>query len=561
MTYRSKEQKYFSGPGAAHRRSIYKGCGYDDIDLSSPLIGVVNTSNDAALGHVHLDKLAEYVKAGIWQAGGTPFEFSTISTCGEVPIGTPYFRYELVIRDVIASSVEIVANEQLFDGLVLLASCDSIIPGVIIGALRTGIPTIFLSGGPQLPGKFEGKEVVTSQLGQEVFSAGNGEERTLERLKAFENQVCPGPGACSLMGTANTMQIITEAMGLALPGSSTVPAVYAEKLRFARKTGRRIVEMVKDDVAPSKIITRESLLNGVVVELGIAGSTNAVLHLISFAREMGIDLDLNDFDRLSRKVPVISRVIPTGSATVVDLHNAGGVPAVMGELSSILDGNALTCSGMTVKEIIHDARSRDTAVLTTLKEPVFESGGIAVLKGSLAPSGAICRTTTIPGNRMSHEGPARVFHSDEDAHHAVVSGKVKVGDVIIIRYEGPIGAPGMREMMMTTDALVGMGKADDIFVVTDGRFSGFTEGSAIGHVAPEAAVGGPIAIVEDGDRVVIDIASRRLDLAISEEEISRKLAKWSPPQPKVQRGILALYAKTALQAHEGAMMDDRLRPE
>jgi dihydroxy-acid dehydratase len=561
MTYRSKEQKYFSGPGAAHRRSIYKGCGYDDIDLSSPLIGVVNTSNDAALGHVHLDKLAEYVKAGIWQAGGTPFEFSTISTCGEVPIGTPYFRYELVIRDVIASSVEIVANEQLFDGLVLLASCDSIIPGVIIGALRTGIPTIFLSGGPQLPGKFEGKEVVTSQLGQEVFSAGNGEERTLERLKAFENQVCPGPGACSLMGTANTMQIITEAMGLALPGSSTVPAVYAEKLRFARKTGRRIVEMVKDDVAPSKIITRESLLNGVVVELGIAGSTNAVLHLISFAREMGIDLDLNDFDRLSRKVPVISRVIPTGSATVVDLHNAGGVPAVMGELSSMLDGNALTCSGMTVKEIIHDARSRDTAVLTTLKEPVFESGGIAVLKGSLAPSGAICRTTTIPGNRMSHEGPARVFHSDEDAHHAVVSGKVKVGDVIIIRYEGPIGAPGMREMMMTTDALVGMGKADDIFVVTDGRFSGFTEGSAIGHVAPEAAVGGPIAIVEDGDRVVIDIASRRLDLAISEEEISRKLAKWSPPQPKVQRGILALYAKTALQAHEGAMMDDRLRPE
>ncbi len=558
MTYRSREKRYFTGPGAAHRRAIYKGCGYDDIDLSSPLIGVVNTSNDAALGHVHLDTLAEHVKAGIWQAGGTPFEFSTISTCGEVPIGTPYFNYELVIRDVIASSVEIVANEQLFDGLVLLASCDSIIPGVIIGALRTGIPTIFLSGGPQLPGSFEGKEVVTSQLGQEVFGAGNSEERTQERLSKFEDQVCPGPGACSLMGTANTMQIIAEAIGLALPGSSTVPAVYAEKLRFARKTGRRIVEMVKNDMVPSKIITKESLLNGVMVELAIAGSTNAVLHLISFAREMGIDLDLDDFDRLSRKVPVISRVIPTGSATVVDLHNAGGVPAIMGELSSLLDGKALTCSGMTVKEIIHDARSKNTRVLTTAEEPVFKSGGIAVLKGSLAPLGAICRTTTIPENRMSHEGPARVFHSDEEAHRAVTSGDVKSGDVIIIRYEGPVGAPGMREMMMTTDALVGMGKADDIFVVTDGRFSGFTEGSAIGHVAPEAAVGGPIAIVEDGDSVVIDIPSRRLDLALSEQEISRRLAEWSPPPPKVQRGILAMYAKTALQAHEGAMIDDRV---
>ena len=354
------------------------------------------------------------------------------------------------------------------------------------------------------------------------------------------------------------MQIIAEAIGLALPGSSTVPAVYAEKLRFARKTGRRIVEMVKNDMVPSKIITKESLLNGVMVELAIAGSTNAVLHLISFAREMGIDLDLDDFDRLSRKVPVISRVIPTGSATVVDLHNAGGVPAIMGELSSLLDGKALTCSGMTVKEIIHDARSKNTRVLTTAEEPVFKSGGIAVLKGSLAPLGAICRTTTIPENRMSHEGPARVFHSDEEAHRAVTSGDVKSGDVIIIRYEGPVGAPGMREMMMTTDALVGMGKADDIFVVTDGRFSGFTEGSAIGHVAPEAAVGGPIAIVEDGDSVVIDIPSRRLDLALSEQEISRRLAEWSPPPPKVQRGILAMYAKTALQAHEGAMIDDRV---
>ena len=558
MSYRSKLEKLFSGDNAAHRRAIYKGCGYDDIDLSKPLIGIVNTCNDAALGHVHLDKLAEHVKAGIWQAGGTPFEFRTIATCGEISIGTPHLRYEMVIRDVIASSIEIMANVQLFDGLVLLASCDSIIPGVIIGALRTGLPSIFLSGGPQLPGKFEGRQVVMSELGQQVFGTQNRGEEKRRRLRAFENQVCPGPGACSLMGTANTMQIIAEAIGMALPGSSTVPAVYAEKLRFAKKTGRRIVEMVKSDLRPSEIVTKASLLNGIMVELAIAGSTNAVLHLISFAREMGINVGLDDFDRLSRRVPVISRVIPTGRATVVDLHNAGGVPAIMGELSSIIHAGAITVSGKTVGKIIINARSTDTEVLTSIEEPAFQNGGIAVLKGTLAPYGAICRTTTIPNNRMTHRGPARIFHSDEDAHYAVTTGKIKPGDVIIIRYEGPVGAPGMREMMMTTDALVGMGKAKDVFVVTDGRFSGFTEGSAIGHVSPEAAVGGPIAIAEEGDPVMVDIPSRKLDLDISGREISRRLESWSPPPTKVKRGILAIYAKTALQAHEGAMIDDRL---
>ncbi len=558
MSYRSKDQKLFSTDEAAHRRAIYKGCGYDDVDLSRPLIGVVNTGNDAALGHIHLDKIAEHVKAGVWQAGGTPFEFRTISTCGEISIGTPHLRYELVIRDIIASSIEIMANVQLFDGLVLLASCDSIIPGVLIGALRTGLPCIFLSGGTQLPGRFEGRNVVMSELGQEVFGAQYTEEKARKKLRSLENKICPGPGACSLMGTANTMQIIAEAIGIALPGSSTVPAVYAEKLRFAKKTGRRIVEMVKEGLNPAKILTKKSLINGIIVELAIAGSTNAVLHLISIARELGIDLGLDDFDRLSGMVPVISRVIPTGNATVFDLYHAGGVPAIMGELSSILERDAKTVSGKTIGEITENARSTDTRVLTTMQNPVFPSAGIAVLKGNLAPSGAICRTTTISDNRMKHKGPARVFHSDEDAHQAVISGKIKSGDVIIIRYEGPVGAPGMREMMMTTDALVGMGKAKDVFVVTDGRFSGFTEGSSIGHVAPEAAVGGPIAIVEEGDAIIIDIPSRVLDLDIPEEDISKRLDRWSPPPAKVDRGILGIYTKTCLQAHEGAMMEDRI---
>jgi len=558
MTYRSKEGKLFSADEAAHRRAIYKGCGYDDVDLSRPLIGVVNTQNDAALGHVHLGKIAEAVKAGIWQAGGTPFEFGTISTCGEISIGTPHLRYELVIRDVIASSVEIVANVELFDGLVLLASCDSIIPGVLIGGFRTGLPSIFLSGGPQLPGRFEGRKVVMSELGQDVFGAQHSQEATRKKLRALEEKICPGPGACSLMGTANTMQIIAEAIGMALPGSSTVPAVYAEKLRFAKMTGRRIVEMVQEGLKPSDIITKDSLLNGIMVELAVAGSTNTVLHLISFARELGVDVGLDDFDRLSRTVPVITRVIPTGKATVVDLYNAGGVPAVMGELSSIINKGAKTASGKTVGEIINEARSTDHAVITTMKDPVFPNGGIAVLKGTLAPLGAICRTTTIPHHRLKHRGPARVFHSDEDAHQAVITEKVKPGDVIIIRYEGPRGAPGMREMMMTTDALVGMGKAQDIFVVTDGRFSGFTEGSSIGHVAPEAAVGGPIAVVEDGDPIVIDIPSRKLDLDISEEEVQKRLKRWTPPPIKMDRGILGIYAKNALQAHLGAMIDDKV---
>jgi dihydroxy-acid dehydratase len=337
-----------------------------------------------------------------------------------------------------------------------------------------------------------------------------------------------------------------------------VPAVYAEKLRFAKMTGRRIVEMVQEELKPSDIITKDSLLNGIMVELAVAGSTNTVLHLISFARELGVDVGLDDFDRLSRTVPVITRVIPTGKATVVDLYNAGGVPAVMGELSSIINKGAKTASGKTVGEIIKDARSTDHAVITTMKEPVFPNGGIAVLKGTLAPLGAICRTTTIPHHRLKHRGPARVFHSDEDAHQAVITEKVKPGDVIIIRYEGPRGAPGMREMMMTTDALVGMGKAQDIFVVTDGRFSGFTEGSSIGHVAPEAAVGGPIAVVEDGDLIVIDIPSRKLDLDISEEEVQKRLKRWTPPPIKMDRGILGIYAKTALQAHLGAMIDDKV---
>ena len=559
-TYRSKELGLFSGKGSSSRRAIYKGCGYDDGDLAKPLIGIVNTANDAGLGHVHLDRLAARVRAGILQAGGTPFEFGTIATCGAVPIGMPHFRYELVIRDVIASSVEIMTGVQLLDGLVLLASCDSIIPGVLIGGIRADVPCIMLTGGSQEVCKSGGRNVVMSELDQLVFGADYASDEAREKIRYLEEHVCPGPGACSLMGTANTMQILTEVLGMSLPGSATIPAVYAEKERFATQTGRRIVELVKENIKPKDILTREALLNGVIVTMAIAGSTNAVLHLLSFAREAGVELSLDDFDKLSESIPVISKVIPTGKATIVDLYNAGGVPAVLGEMKDYLHRDCITVSGHTIGEIASLRRSSDHETLTTAAEPVFKNGGIAVIKGNLSPNGAICRTTTISSAIRKFEGPARVFHSDEAAHAAVVSGKIKKGDVVVIRYEGPRGAPGMREMMMTTDALVGIGMGQEVFVLTDGRFSGFTEGAAIGHISPEAAVGGVIAIVEDGDKIKIDIDGRSVNLDLPEVTINERLAKWKLPLKK-ERGILGIYAKTALQAHEGAMIDDRVISE
>lgn len=557
MTYRSKDLELFSGKGSSSRRAIYKGCGYDDGDLSKPLIGIVNTANDAGLGHVHLDRLAARVRSGILQAGGTPFEFGTIATCGAVPIGMPHFRYELVIRDVIASSVEIMTGVQLLDGLVLLASCDSIIPGVLIGGIRSDVPCIMLTGGPQEVCKVEGRSVVMSELDQLVFGADYASDEAREKIGYLEDHVCPGPGACSLMGTANTMQILAEGLGMALPGSSTVPAVSAEKERFATQTGRRIVDLVKEDIKPKDILTRDALLNGIILTMALAGSTNAVLHLLSIAREVGVELSLDDFDKLSETIPVISRVIPTGKATVVDLFNAGGVPAVLGEMREYLNNDAITVSGHTIGELSKVRRSSDHSVLTTAEDPVFKNGGIAVIKGNISPNGAICRTTTISEEIRLFEGPARIFHSDEEAHSAVVSGNIKKGDVVVIRYEGPRGAPGMREMMMTTDALVGIGMGQDVFVLTDGRFSGFTEGAAIGHISPEAAVGGIIAVVEEGDKIRIDIAGRRVDLLVSEETIQKRLAEWKLPLKK-SVGILGIYAKTALQAHLGAMIDDRV---
>jgi dihydroxy-acid dehydratase len=553
-------KKLFEGIEGARRRAIYKANGYTDEDLLRPHIGVVNTYNEAAPGHSHMRQIADAVKAGVWQAGGTPFEFGTISTCGAPCVGAANkaLRYELVIRDIICGSIEIVAMEHMFDGLVLLSSCDSIIPAELMAAARLDIPSIVVTGGPMLPGKFEGRDIVMSQLDEAFLGGMQAAKFSEQQILEMEEVACPGPGACSLMGTANTMQILTEALGMSLSGSATIPAVSSQRLMAARRSGRQIVKIVEENLIPSQIMTRQALLNAIVVDLAIGGSTNAVLHLLAFARELGIELTLDDFDRQSRKVPCICSVIPNGPHTVVDFHDAGGAPAVMNELKDLLHLECLTVDGSTLGENISGKKSGSRKVISDIMHPFHAAGGLAVLKGNLAPRGAIARPSSFKKEMLKHTGPAKVFDSDEAALKAIYEHNVKKGDVIVIRYEGPKGAPGMREMMLSTDALVGMGLDREIALITDGRFSGFTQGTAVGHIAPEAMAGGPIAVVQDGDIIEIDILNRNLTIRLTELEIKKRLQRWTPPEPKLKKGVLTIYSRLVGQADNGATIDTQI---
>lgn len=553
-------KKLFEGLEGARRRAIYKANGYTDEDLLRPHIGVVNTFNEAAPGHALMRQIAEAAKAGVWQAGGTPFEFGTISTCGAPCVGAENraLRYELVIRDIICGSIEIVAMEHMFDGLVLLSSCDSIIPAELMAAARLDIPSIVITGGPMLPGKFEGHDIVMSQLDEACLGGVAAKKYSEQQILAMEEVACPGPGACSLMGTANTMQILSEALGMSLSGAATIPAVYSKRLMAARRSGRQIVELVKKELTPSRIMTRQTLLNAIIVDLAIGGSTNAVLHLLTLARELGIELALEDFDRLSRKVPCICSVIPNGPHTVVDFYEAGGAPAVMNELEDLLELDCLTVNGTTLGDNISGKKSLNRKVISDIQHPFHETGGLVVLQGNLAPRGAIARPTSFKKEMLKHTGPAKVFDSDEDALKAIYDRQIQKGDVIVIRYEGPRGAPGMREMMLSTDALVGMGLDREIALITDGRFSGFTQGTAVGHIAPEAMAGGPIAVVQNGDIIEIDILKRSLAIRLTDDEIKKRLKRWKPPEPKVKKGVLTIYSRLVEQADGGATIDTRL---
>lgn len=551
------KKDFFTGIEGARRRSIYHACGYSTQDLNRPHIGIVNAFNEAAPGHIHLRPFAEAVKSGIWQAGGAPFEFNTISTCGAICVGTKHLRYELVLRDIIAASIEIVATEHLFDGLVMLSSCDSIIPGQILGAIRVNVPSLMVTGGPMLPGRYHGRKILQNEFDELVLSYADDPTISPEEIASMEEAVNPTPGACPLMGTANTMQILSEALGLSLPGTSTIPAVFSEKIATAREAGRRIVEMVNKDLSIQKIMTLPALRNAIRVDMAIGGSTNAVLHLLAFAQELGLPLPLEEFDHISRQIPCICSVIPNGPHDVTEFHEAGGVPAVLKELKEFLELEALNVSGSTVGEITSRAINQNQQIIKPLKSPANLQEGLAVLRGNVCPKGAICRPSSFKSQMLEFSGKARVFDSDEAAYQAIRSGQIRGGTVVIVRYEGPQGAPGMREVMLSTDAIFGMSLDSSVALITDGRFSGFTRGASIGHVAPEAMAGGPIALIQDNDWIDIDIPQRRLDLRVDEVELAERRSRWIQPVPQVKKGILAIYAALTGQADSGAMLEIR----
>ena len=544
----------FEGLKAAHRRTIYKGAGLDDVDIRKPHIGIVNAYTDASPAYVHLRHLAEAVRAGILEEGGIPFEFGTFATCGNISIGTEDLKYELVIRDVLAGSIEIMSRVHHFNGLVLLSSTDSIIPGHILGALRLGLPTVYVSGGPMLSGKWGGRRITTADVNEAVFGGLDAGLVTGEEVAGLEENACPTAGACPIMGTANTMQILAEVLGLALPGSSTIPAVLSDKTRAARLSGRAIVRLIKKGLTIRDVVDRRAIVNAVKADLAIGGSTNAVLHLIAFARELGIDLALDDFDRLSRTVPVISTVVPNGSHTVDEFHFAGGVPVLLKTLGDLIDTKALTVTGRPWSDHLKDTRPARGEVIVPRETPVFPEGGVAVLRGNLAQNGAIVRQSAMRKEMLRFRGPARVFSSDQEGYDALRAGRIRRGDILVVRYEGVVGAPGMKEIMLCADAIFSMNLGTAVGLVTDGRFSGFNRGPVVGHVSPEAAIGGPLALVEDGDEIEIDVPGRRLQLLVGPEVLEKRRATWRPPLPKTRGGILALYAQMAAPPEEGAAM-------
>jgi dihydroxy-acid dehydratase len=551
------KNELFEGPEGVLRRAIHKGIGYDDEDLRKPRIGVANPWNEASPANSHLRTVADAVKAGIWQAQGMPIEFGIIAQCGNSLIGLSLEKWEnermeLPIRDIIAASIESMTKIQLFDGLVLISSCDDVVPGELMGAARLNVPSIIVVGGSMLPGRYKGRNITMAALDEHLFSViARG---TTDELLEMENAACPGPGICPVMGTASTMQIVAEALGMALPGSATKPAVSAETLRMAKRSGRQVVQLVRSGLKPSDILKPKSFENAIRVALAVGGSTNVTLHIPAIASELAVDVGLDVFEELAKNTPCICAVAPNGTHTMIDLNDAGGVPAIMKELENMLDIDVLTCTGRTLGENLKSVKVLSREVIRSLEKPISVNGGIAVLRGNLAQNGAIVRQSSMDERCLKFEGPARVFESDEECYEAIRRGQIRHGEVIVLRYEGPRGAPGMRVVMRSACALAGMGLEADIALITDGRFSGFNRGAIIGHVSPEAMDGGLIAIVQDGDVISIDIPGRRLDLNVAEQEIADRRKKWKAPKPRVSKGYLAIYAKLAQPAEKGAAL-------
>lgn len=544
-----------SGVERSPHRSLFKAMGYTDEELRRPLVGIANSANDIIPGHVELDRIVSAVKAGVYMAGGTPIAFGTIGICDGIAMNHVGMKYSLGSRELIADSIEVMAVAHAFDAMVMVANCDKIVPGMLMAAARLNLPSVVVSGGPMLAGTHQGKEIDLVSVFEAVGAVRSGKIDEAE-LSDIEDSACPTCGSCAGMFTANSMNCLTEAIGMGLPGNGTIPAVMAARTRLAKEAGMKVMMLLKKRITPKKIMTEKAFANAMAVDMALGCSTNTVLHLMAIAEEAGVRLDIDSFNRVNAKTPHLCSLSPAGKHHMQDLDRAGGVSAVMKEISRkrLIHTNCLTVTGQTVKENIKGSWIRDKSVIRPLERPYHKQGGLAILFGNLAPSGCVVKQSAVVRGMLRHEGPACVFDSEEEATSAIMGGRIKKGDVVIIRYEGPKGGPGMREMLVPTSAIAGMGLDADVALITDGRFSGGTRGAAIGHVSAEAMEGGPIAIVQDGDRIAIDIPKRRITLKVPDKEIEARLSKWRRPKAKISKGYMARYARMVSSGSEGAVV-------
>lgn len=551
---RSDELK--KGIFRANQRSLLKATGLGKKDIEKPLIGVVNSFNEIVPGHTHLREIAECVKLGIASGGGTPLEYPSIALCDGMAMNHEGMRYSLASRELIADSIEAMTIGHQLDGLVLITNCDKITPGMLMAAARLNVPSIMISGGPMLAGIFEGK-ITDNSVGCETSGKVATGNLSVDEMTEWEDTSCPTCGSCSHLGTANSMNCMAEALGMTLPWNSVIPAVYAKRRVLARRTGEQIMYLVKHNICPRDILSQDAFANAIATDMAIGGSTNTVLHLIAIAKEANIDLSVNKFDEISKKVPKLCNFSPSGIYHIEDLFRAGGLQAVLKEITKInmIKLNALTVTGKTIGENISNAHIYDRQVITSIDNPYYKEGGIAVLWGNIAPQSAVVKAGTVDVSMLTHKGPARVFYSEDEAVNAIVNGKIKKGDVVVILYEGPKGGPGMREMLMATAAIIAAGLDKDVALITDGRFSGATHGACIGHISPEAASGGPIGLIQENDIIEIDIPSRKLNLLISNDELNKRKKNKKPRIQHKRQGYLARYSKNVLSANQGAVLE------
>ena len=556
-----KSDNVKKGMQQAPHRSLFNALGYTKEEMERPLVGIVSSYNEIVPGHMNLDKITQAVKMGVAMAGGTPVVFPAIAVCDGIAMGHTGMKYSLVTRELIADSTECMAKAHQFDALVMIPNCDKNVPGLLMAAARINVPTVFVSGGPMLAGHVDGRKRSLSSMFEAVGAYEAG-KMTAEKVEEYVNKVCPTCGSCSGMYTANSMNCMTEVLGMGLRGNGTIPAVYSERIRLAKHAGMKVMELLKNNVRPSDIMTKKAFLNCLTVDMALGCSTNTMLHLPAIAHEAGVELNMDIANEISAKTPNLCHLAPAGPTYMEDLNEAGGVYAVMNELSKkgLLYEDQITVTGKTVGENIKDVHNLNPEVIRPIDNPYMAQGGIAVLKGNIAPDTGIVKQSAVVPEMMVHEGPARVFDCEEDAIKAIKGGDIVPGDVVVIRYEGPKGGPGMREMLNPTSAIAGMGLGDSVALITDGRFSGASRGASIGHVSPEAAVGGPIALIEEGDIIKIDIPNNSLNVDVSDEELAKRKEKWQPREPKITDGYLRRYAALVTSGNRGAVLDvDQLK--